>query len=706
MFKRICSLTLALAVMVPFGNVFAETSGTKVGNNVNRYYVRGQLEASELSFGDRLTVLMKDNQNDIKYINETEVNADGSYSLAFECENADGNNNILVKAGSTDVSDSKCYAGTFEDMIDASIVKTADGKNIKIFAEVINPYLMDRGYTMLAAEYDTSGKLKSVKTMNESLDGKKSDNRYLFTFETENTSRVALMVFESLSNIVPLCKSFSADNLNKVPLETDVFYNRYEVEDSKHNDGFVENNDMNAGRYLTKTDKSGYFALENVDMTGIRTGIINAGSTLGNRKLEVRLDSENGKKIGEVTLNPTETQFTFKTIEFKINAADVTTKKTHDIYFVDNSKDVDYTVDFVILTNEKTSEESGAGAPTYVNNTNTNIVYTGEWENNTDKGSFYQNGDAAVLKGEGSIKYDFYGTGIDLICDVTASDCNIDIYIDGIKEKTQNLKNLLNSGKSAPARTVFTKTGLKRWKHTIEIKSQSGGVTFDAFKVYTRPIRVVCVGDSITDGKRKRVDINGPKDRELSWPHRMNEMLGGGYMIFNCGKGGICANNYDNADVYVFKTAKSEDADVVINVLGYNDYWTEDFTVESFKKNFVDKMDRIGETCTTPPRFYIGLTPFGRQETAEQKNQKDGVATLKALSSEKNWPIVDFLDYMAPYRDKGKYFPDGTHPYTYEANNMMAAIAVGQLPCAELCNAEELKNLVKYYSETAEEQTK
>ena len=693
MFKRICSLTLALAVMLPFGNVFAGTSETQIGNQDNMYYVRGQLEADELSFGDRLTVLMK-NGEDIKYINETEVNPDGSYSIAFECEKSDSDQ-VSVRAGDKLADNSVCYAGTFEDMVDASIVRTADDKNIKIFAEVINPYLMNQGYSILAAEYDTSGKLRSVKTVNERLEGKNSDNRYLFTFEKENTSRVALMVFESLSNIVPLCKSFSSDDLNKLPVETDVFYNRYEVEDSKHNDGFIENNNMNAGRYLTKTDKSGYFALENVDMTGIRTGIINAGSTLGNRKLEVRLDSPDGKKIGEVTISTTEAQFAFKTTEFKINAAE----GIHDIYFADNSKDMDYTVDFVILTNEKTSEESGAGAPTYVNNTDTDIVYTGNWENETGKGDFYQGSDAAVLTGEGSIKYDFYGTGIDLICDVTASDCNIDIYIDGIKEKTQNLKNLLNKEQTAPARTVFTKTGLKRWKHTIEIKSQNGGVTFDAFKVYTRPIRVACVGDSITDGNRKQ----GPTDKELSWPHRMNEMLGGGYMIFNCGKGGICASNYDNADVYVFKTAKSEDVDVVINVLGYNDYWTTDFTTESFKKNFVDKMDRIGATCTTTPRFYIGLTPFGKQDTADNQNQKDGVEMLKALSAEKNWPIVDFLDYMATYRDNERYFPDGTHPYTYEANNMMAAIAAGQLPCAELCDPDDLADVVKDYSETAAE---
>ena len=131
MFKRTCLVILALAVILPLGNVFAEKSETKIGKYNDMYYVRGQLEASELSFGDRLTVLMKDNQNNIKYINETEVNADGSYSLAFECENAAGNNNILVKAGDAVVSDSTCYAGTFEDMIDASIVKTADKKNIK-----------------------------------------------------------------------------------------------------------------------------------------------------------------------------------------------------------------------------------------------------------------------------------------------------------------------------------------------------------------------------------------------------------------------------------------------------------------------------------------------------------------------------------------------------------------------------------------------
>lgn len=700
MFKRTCLVILALAVILPLGNVFAEKSETKIGKYNDMYYVRGQLEASELSFGDRLTVLMKDNQNNIKYINETEVNADGSYSLAFECENADGNNNILVKAGSTDVSDSTCYAGTFEDIIDASIVKTADKKNIKIFAEVINPYLMEQNYTMLAAEYDSSGKLKSVKTKNESLIGKSADNKYLFTFESENTSRVALMVFESLSNIVPLCKSFPADDFEALLTETDVFYNRYEVEDSKHNTGFREEL-MNGGRALTKTNKSGYFVLENVDMTDVKSGIINAGSTIENRKLEVRLDRENGKKIGEVTLNTTETQFTLKTTEFKINAADVATEKNHNIYFVDNSKNTDYTVDFVILTNEKTSEESGAGAPTYVNNTDQNIVHTGEWKNKT--GDFYQGGDAAVLTGEGSIKYEFYGTGVDLICDVTQSDCNIDIYIDGIKEKTQNLKNLLNSGKSAPARTVFTKTGLKRWKHTIEIKSQSGGVTFDAFKVYTRPIRVVCVGDSITDGGHKGEKFrNQILDKEFSWPHEMNKILGGGYMIFNCGKGGICANNYDNADVYVFKTAKSEDADVVINTLGYNDYGLKDFKAESFKERFVYIMNEIKKTCTTTPRLYIGLTPFGTENTAKDSKRIAGVNALKELSSEKNWPIVDFLDYMAPYRDNGKYFPDATHPYTYEANNMMAAIAAGQLPCAELCNPDDLKKVVENCSKKAE----
>ena len=700
MFKRICSLTLALAVMLPFGNIFADAPKTKIGRYNDMYYVRGQLSASELSFGDRLTVLMKDGENNIKYINETEVSADGSYSLAFECENV-SEANIKIKAGNTDVSDSECYAGTFEDMIDASIVKTADGKYIKIFAEVINPYLMEKGYTMLAAEYDLNGNLKSVKTKSESLSGSNADNKYLFSFEKENTSRVALMVFESLSNIVPLCKSFPADNFEALPVETDVFYNRYEVEDSKHNTGFREEI-MNGGRALTKVNKSGYFVLENVDMTGVKSGIINAGTMIEGRKLEVRLDAVNGKKIGEVTLNKTEAQFGFKTTEFKVNATDVTTEKNHDIYFVDNSKDTDYTVDFVILTNEKTSEETGAGAPTYVNNTDSNITYTGEWKTVTNKGDFYQGADAAVLTDEGSIKYEFYGTGIDLICDVTAKDCNIDIYIDGIKEKTQNLKNLLNAGENAPARTVFTKTGLKRWKHTIEIKSQYGGVTFDAFKVYTRPIRVVCVGDSITDGGHKGDTFRKQTlNEEFSWPHEMNKLLGDGYMIFNCGKGGTTTDSYKNGDVYVFKTAKQEDADIVINTLGYNDYALPDFTAESFKERYVYIMDEIKKTCTTAPRFYIGLTPFGRQGTANGENQKEGVEVLKSLSLEKNWPIVDFCSYMAPYRDNGKYFPDGTHPYAYEANNMMAAIAARQVMCIELCDPKALETEVKQYSEKA-----
>ena len=693
MFKKICSLVLASAVAMPFGGAFAKSADARTSRSGNMYYIRGRLDADEFNFGDRLTVLMKDGGS-IKYINETGINADGSYSLVFECD--DAANSVSVKAGCADVSDSVCYAGTFDDMVDTSIVKTADGKNVKIFAEVKNAYLTQQDYTVIAAAYGSDGMLKNIETKRRSLDGTADANKELFTFERENASRVSLMIFENLDSVTPLCKSFSADDLNALPTETDVFYNRYEVEDCEHSKGFTEEM-MKGGRALTKVNKSGYFVLKNVDMTGVKTGIINAGTTAGDRTLEVRLDSADGKKIGEVTLSTTETQFTLKTTEFKLNEAG---GQKHNVYFVDNSKNDGYTVDFVILSNEVPSSESGAGAPTYVNSDSKDIVYTGDWQTESGKGDFYRGGDAAVLTGKGGIKYEFYGTGIDLICDVTESDCNIDIYIDGIKEKTQNLKNLLNEGQSAPARTVFTKTGLKRWKHAVEITAQNGKVAFDAFKIYTRPIRVVCVGDSITDGGHKgEYNRNiGTADREYSWPHEMNKILGDGYLVFNCGQKATTTKTYKGGDVYVFKTAKSEDADIVINTLGYNDYGTTDFNTSDFKDRFVSIMDEIQQRCTTSPRLYVGLTPFGAQKTASDQKRIDGTEALRELSAEKNWPIVDFCSYMLPYRDNKKYFPDGTHPYSYEATNMMAAVAAGQLPCAELTDAEALTQKVEELS--------
>ena len=658
----------------------------------DRIYVRGQLASSEFSYGDSLTVLLQnESDNSIAYANEVDINADGSYSIAFPfADYSADNHKLTVTAGEVNVSDSTVYAGRFDDIVKTEFVKTEGGNHIKIFAEISNPYLLEQGYTLIAAAYTENSLKEAVLSEPQELSASENANAHLITLPTQDIDRVKLMIFEDTTMVEPLCKSFPIENISSLPVESSIFYDRYEVEDFEDKVGFSRV-DTNGNSYLEKGEGKGYFAVNGIDLTTVKSCIINAGANVYGKTLDVRLGSRDGEKIGEVELPATKQTNIFTLSDFDLKTVE---NESATLYFVDNSEEAAIGVDFVMFTNDVSSKSSGAGAAKYVNSDSADVKYSSA-ASDAASNDFYYNSDAKVVSVNESVKYEFYGTGIDIIADITASDCEVEVYLDGILDKTINLKNRLNEGQAAYARPIYTKTGLKRWGHTIEIKTKNNGFTLDAFKVYTRPIRFVCAGDSITDGFR--VTSGGNKTgKELSWPHRLNELLGNGYIVFNCGKGGTTTVTYKNADVHPFRTARLEDADIVSIMLGYNDVWGSDFEPSLFKERFVYVAEQIKELYTTEPRIYVAQVPFfsASNENGALERQPKFFESIKELSVENNWPFIDFNTYMKPYRDNTAYCIDKTHPNTVAAMWMMAEAIYGQLPCSELSDSAEITSRI------------
>ncbi len=651
--KKIIALFLTL-LCCTVCTMSASYAITEVSTMNDIYYIRGKLNSEEYSYGSKLTVILKDDTADtpqnILYIDEIKINPDGSYSAVFPIKRGDSADiKAFVKAGNENASQSIIYAGTFDDMVNTKIVRAADSNAVKVYAEVRNYYKSAWDYKLIAAAYD-NGKLAGIKTCDASLKNDDSMGQAVFSFDKDSISEVSLMIWDDIQHMTPMCKKIAE---NDFVTEITPDYTKYKLEE---------------------TERTEYLKIGNVDLSHIQSGFMTAGSQEGNQQIDIILDSPDGEFIGRVTAEATGAEWYYKDVEFEIKSV----YGIHDLYF---KKAAGCNIKNVTLSNQPISTVSGAAAPVFADNSDNNIAYTGEW---TDKsGGFYYNGSARTAKAGASVKFAFYGTGIDIISDVTPADCNVDVYIDGVFEKSLNLKNLKEPGSSAESRTVFTKTDMPRWQHTIEIVSHDGGFVLDAFKVYTRPIRILCVGDSITAGKA-----------DMNWPDELQKILGDGYYVMNAGAAGYKTTNY--MEHIIAPTAKKFDADIIINTMGYNDFGqTADFSAEDFGKRFMNLTENMAQTCTTVPRKYIGLVPFAASATENGKNQVAGIAELKKLAQENNLPIIDFNTYMKPYQDSTYYWPDKTHPYVIESTRMLAEIAAGQILCSELSDTEAIKAAVK-----------
>lgn len=201
-------------------------------------------------------------------------------------------------------------------------------------------------------------------------------------------------------------------------------------------------------------------------------------------------------------------------------------------------------------------------------------------------------------------------------------------------------------------------------------------VIFVAFTTNAaEPIRVVCVGNSITEGC-------GCTSEEAAWPAQTNKLLGSNYVFSNCGVSGTTMfkhSNYPYWSTSRFKLAKSLDPQILIISLGTNDSSPKRWNTlkNEFKSDYLDMVKEFRQGGKDPI-IYVCLPPplFGPEKIEHNAIvEKELIPLLKEIAKEIGAFVIDFHQ---PLLNEGKQFPDNTHP------NDAGAILMAQIACKSI----------------------
>ena len=177
-----------------------------------------------------------------------------------------------------------------------------------------------------------------------------------------------------------------------------------------------------------------------------------------------------------------------------------------------------------------------------------------------------------------------------------------------------------------------------------------------------QPVRVACVGNSITYG-------TGITDREhFSYPVQLQQMLGNGYVVGNFGKPGATLL-YKGHRPYVeqteFKEALRFKGDIAVIHLGINDTDPRNWPNyrDEFVKDYLSIMDSL-RAANPKVRFILArMTPIADRHPRFQSGTKqwhDEIQTaIETVARISGAELIDFHEPLYPYPN---LLPDAIHP--------------------------------------------
>ena len=190
------------------------------------------------------------------------------------------------------------------------------------------------------------------------------------------------------------------------------------------------------------------------------------------------------------------------------------------------------------------------------------------------------------------------------------------------------------------------------------------------------PIRVTCVGDSITFGECAT-------SSDASYPSVMAGILGDGYIIENCGKSGAAVINGETAILYTrteeYKKSLESFPDVVIMMLGTNDSCSRsDWTAEKeadFKAKYIDLIDTYVR-LESHPKIILATCPKRTDAKAfDDCIRLDMAPLIKTIAKEKGISVIDIYDATRDFtRDD---YVDALHPNDGGYRKLAEAMAKG-----------------------------
>ncbi|HEX7261375.1 MAG TPA: GDSL-type esterase/lipase family protein [Luteolibacter sp.] len=182
---------------------------------------------------------------------------------------------------------------------------------------------------------------------------------------------------------------------------------------------------------------------------------------------------------------------------------------------------------------------------------------------------------------------------------------------------------------------------------------------------YQAPIRVACVGDSITQGSGL--------GKGQAYPAQLQVMLGDGWKVGNFGVSGrtlLKKGDYPYWREKAYQQALGFAPDVVIIMLGTNDTKPQNWKFEAeFVADYTELVKSF-QTLASKPRIYVCRpcpAPDPGNFGINDKNVKEEIPRIDKLAKELDLGVIDMYRALA---DKLELLPDRVHPNAQGAGEM------------------------------------
>ena len=185
---------------------------------------------------------------------------------------------------------------------------------------------------------------------------------------------------------------------------------------------------------------------------------------------------------------------------------------------------------------------------------------------------------------------------------------------------------------------------------------------------YKAPIKVACIGDSITQG-------SGAAPGQ-SYPSQLQAILGDKWKVGNFGVSGrtlLKKGDFPYWNEKAYQDALKFEPDVVIIMLGTNDTKPQNWKHEA---EFVDDYTELVNSfqgLATEPKIYVCRpcpVPEPGNFGINEKNNKVWIKRIDELAKDMNLGVIDMHKALD---DKPELLPDRVHPNTEGAGEMAKA---------------------------------
>lgn len=185
------------------------------------------------------------------------------------------------------------------------------------------------------------------------------------------------------------------------------------------------------------------------------------------------------------------------------------------------------------------------------------------------------------------------------------------------------------------------------------------------------PIRIACVGDSITEGASiKFQNVN-------AYPAYLDSLLGDDYCVLNSGKGGTTLQSEGDFSYWntkEFSNMFNFEPDIVILKLGTNDTKPQNWNEERFSADYQLLIDTILTMKNRPEIIICKPVPvFATRWGINDSILVNGVIpTIEKIALKNNLKLIDL---NTPFKKDNDLFPDDIHPNEHGTLKMAEIIA-------------------------------